>query len=143
VYLLTEQVKISKDRVNAIDSDITGGYLIELDRNPNVDPEDYYFNIYDTPYNLKEPEETSNERKEYIENYMKDAFDALYSSNFKDINLGYQKYIDVDSFIDWYLVNEILKNADAANYSSIFFHKSAGQKLKMGPLWDFDLAIGN
>src|SRR5690606_22779548 len=84
VYLLTEQVKISKDRVNAIDSDITGGYLIELDRNPNIDPEDYYFNIYDTPYNLKEPEEASNERKDYIETYMKDAYDALYSSNFKD-----------------------------------------------------------
>lgn len=51
--------------------------------------------------------------------------------------------IDVDSFVDWFLINEILKNSDAGNWSSVYYHKSDNEKLKMGPIWDFDTAIGN
>jgi len=69
--------------------------------------------------------------------------DALFAKDFADPDRGYAAYLDVDSVIDWYLVNEITKNQDAGNFSSIYFHKGAGDKLKMGPLWDFDLAAGN
>ena len=56
---------------------------------------------------------------------------------------GYAKYIDVDSFIDYYLINEISKNVDAKEYSSIYLNVMPGGKIKMGPIWDFDLAFGN
>jgi hypothetical protein len=49
------------------------------------------------------------------------------------------------SFIDWYLVQEIAKSVDAKYYSSIYFNyiPGPGGKIKMGPLWDFDLSYGN
>ncbi|GHV89367.1 hypothetical protein AGMMS50267_17270 [Spirochaetia bacterium] len=50
------------------------------------------------------------------------AEDALFSSEFKDTETGYRKYLDVDSFIDWYFVNEITKNPDAQFYSSVYMY---------------------
>jgi hypothetical protein len=68
---------------------------------------------------------------------------VLYSDDFTDPVNGYNKYIDVDSFIDWYLINEIAKNVDSKDYSSMYFSLVPGEKIKMGPLWDFDLGFGN
>ena len=56
---------------------------------------------------------------------------------------GYAKYIDVDSFVDWYLISEITKNVDSMFFSSMFLNVMPGEKIKMGPLWDFDLSFGN
>ena len=56
---------------------------------------------------------------------------------------GYAEYIDVDSFVDWYLISEITKNVDSKSYSSMFLNVVPGEKIKMGPLWDFDLSFGN
>lgn len=56
---------------------------------------------------------------------------------------GYAKYLDVASFVDWYLVNEISKNNDAVFFSSCYMNLKPGGKLKMGPVWDFDIAFGN
>jgi hypothetical protein len=64
-------------------------------------------------------------------------------SQFADPDQGYAKYIDIDSFIDWYLISEITKNEDSKEFSSIFLNVIPGEKIKMGPLWDFDLAFGN
>ena len=51
--------------------------------------------------------------------------------------------MDMDSFVDWYLINEIARNMDACLYTSCYMHLARGGKLKMGPLWDFDIAFGN
>jgi hypothetical protein len=51
--------------------------------------------------------------------------------------------VDLDSFVDWFLINEIAKTVDAKWYSSIYFTYIPGEKIKMGPLWDFDLSYGN
>ena len=56
---------------------------------------------------------------------------------------GYAEYIDIDSFVDWYLISEITKNVDSQSFSSIFLNVMPGEKIKMGPLWDFDLSFGN
>ena len=58
-------------------------------------------------------------------------------------NSGYASYIDIDSFIDWNLISEITKNQDSRNFSGIFLNVIPGEKIKMGPLWDFDLSFGN
>ena len=68
---------------------------------------------------------------------------VLFSGDFMNEENGYRKYIDIESFVDWYLINEISKNNDAKFYSSCFMNIEPGGKLKMGPLWDFDLAFGN
>ena len=51
--------------------------------------------------------------------------------------------MDIDTFVDWYLINEISKNNDAVFYSSCYMTYEPGGKLCMGPIWDFDIAFGN
>ena len=67
----------------------------------------------------------------------------MFSDNFADPVNGYAAHIDLDSFVDWYLISEITKNVDSVNFSSIYMNVIPGEKIKMGPLWDFDLAFGN
>lgn len=140
-YLLTEQVKISPVRVNAIKTDVTGGYLLELDQ--RRDEPARFETTRGVPYAIKEPSSPKPEEATYISGFVQTVEDVLNSPTFADPATGYAQYIDVDSFVNWYLVSEILKNQDSASFSSIFLFKSSGQKLKLGPLWDFDLAAGN
>lgn len=68
----------------------------------------------------------------------------LFSDYFKDEKKGYRAYIDVDSFVDWYLVNEYTKNHDARFQASCFFTWNEKEnKFHMGPVWDFDISCGN
>ena len=57
--------------------------------------------------------------------------------------MRYTDCIDIDSFVDWYLISEITKNVDSKSFSSMFLNVVPGEKIKMGPLWDFDLSFGN
>ena len=57
--------------------------------------------------------------------------------------MRYTDCIDIDSFVDWYLISEITKNVDSKSFSSMFLNVRPGEKIKMGPLWDFDLSFGN
>jgi len=68
---------------------------------------------------------------------------VLFSSNFTNPSTGWQAYIDMDSFVDWYLIQEIGKNLDGNFDTSCFMHLARGGKLKMGPMWDMDVAYGN
>jgi hypothetical protein len=67
---------------------------------------------------------------------------ALYGSNFKDPARGYAAYIDVDSFIDQHWIVELTKNVDGIRFSN-FLHKDRGGKIKMDPIWDWNLSFGN
>lgn len=67
---------------------------------------------------------------------------ALRSSNFNNSKNGYRNYIDVDSFVNFAMINEIFKNIDGGDVST-FFYKGIGEKIKAGPVWDFDLTLGN
>lgn len=71
-----------------------------------------------------------------------DAFEKMLKRN--DFAKQYKKYIDVDSFVDWYLINEFAKNSDANFQKSVpvVYNPETG-KLYMGPNWDFDLGFGN
>ncbi len=139
-YHITQKVEESDNRVKLGDD----GYLLEIDQLHRLDLDDVYFETSKFLINIKEPKLEKNDGVyNYITTYIADFEEALYGNNFKDPNLGYAKYIDVDSFIDWYLINEIVKNQDAQSYSSIYLNMIPGKKLKMGPLWDFDLGFGN
>ena len=73
---------------------------------------------------------------------MNDAENALFSSKFTNVNEGWQKYLDMDSFVDWYLINEIAKNDDGAFNNDCYMHLKQNGKLRMGPLWTFEKAFG-
>lgn len=149
-YVLGEHIKADKDRVNieeleADDTDpavINGGYFLELD--------DYRDGIFfelasGLPFVIKSPDEDelTGAQLTYISAYMQQTEDAIFAENFADTVDGYMKFINPETFIEWYWVNELFKNIDARDGSSIFYYKDRDGKLNMGPLWDFDVAAGN
>jgi hypothetical protein len=138
-YQLCEQIKIAEDRVNVTDD----GYLLEVDQLSKLEAGDVYFQTSRLLFNIKEPDtEKDSERYNWIKNYVTNVEDMLYAENF-DPATGYVQYVDISSFVDWYLISEITKNNDAIMWSSCYLNIAPNGKLKMGPLWDFDIALGN
>ena len=148
-YLIGQKVEESSNRVDIGDD----GYLIEIDTDANnrIDSDDIIFkptiwsSIHtDGVFNIKDPDiDYGSDKFHLIENYINEFESVLYSNNFNSPGSGYESYIDVDSLIDWFLINEIAKTVDARWYSSIYFSYIPGEKIKMGPIWDFDLSYGN
>ena len=106
------------------------------------------------PYGPKKSEETyymyeypkfdaiNDNQKKYIQNYFNEFETVMLSDNYKSTSLGYPKYIDENSFIDFLILNEFAYNPDAYRLST-FMNKDRSGKLKMGPIWDFNLGFGN
>lgn len=79
-----------------------------------------------------------------ITNWFKTFEDALYAANFSNPTLGYRKYLDVDDFIDFYIMHNLAMNRDNGIAVSAWVWKaSPAEKLRMGPVWDYDLAFYN
>ena len=142
-YNVTQKVEESDNRVALGDT----GYLLELDQLERLDFDDVYFESTATDrfiVNIKEPSlEYNSEEYSYIVNLIGDFESALFGANFTNESNGYRQYIDIDSFVDWFLISEITKNVDSMFFSSIFLNVIPGEQIKMGPLWDFDLSFGN
>lgn len=116
--------------------DSRGGRLDFEAHGPKT-PEETYF-LYEYPSR----DEINDAQKNYIEQYIADFEAALVAEDFTNESRLYEAYIDVESFIDFFLLNELSGNPDAYRLST-FMHKNRGEKLKMGPIWDFNLAFGN
>ena len=142
LYQLCEKIKVSSNRVNVGED----GYVMEIDFRAESESDAIVFR---TPHvvngiNIKEPKvEIGDVKYNYIKDYMNVVDSVLFSEKFMDPQSGWQKYLDVESFVDWYLISEISKNTDSRQTSSIYLNCTYNGKLKMGPLWDFDLAFGN
>ncbi len=155
VYILTERIKRGDDQLDIAklkETDIegvekTGGYIIKIDWNttpgwnsdysqPNS-PNVYTYFQYEYPrWDRIEPEQAT-----YIRDYV-DSFEvALKSATYQNFNTGWRRFADEKSCIDFLIVNEMSKNVDGYRLST-YFHKDRddkGGKIKMGPVWDFDL----
>ena len=160
VYVLMEKIKRDNDRVDIakLDNDdiagdnLTGGYIIKIDKSTGSGGASWASN-YNTiggnrlyiQYHYPEAAIISDEQKNYIIDFMDDFEYALYSTNFTNYSNGYLKYIDIHSFIDFYLINELSRNIDGYRLSTYMYKDkdSKGGKLTMGPLWDYNLAFGN
>lgn len=147
-YQLCDQVEVNENRVNVTeietgDSDITGGYLIEIDGNLQVyQNEDFYFySNKRIPVTIKSPDE-GNAENAYISDYFNKMEAAVFAENFDDEEEGYRKYLDLDSFLRNFIIGELVGNPDA--FWSVYMYKERGQeKLFTGPVWDNDLAFHN
>lgn len=146
VYLLCDQMQTGKTRVN-IEEDSTNldtGYLIELDnRAPDEGVENIdWFYSYDIPYAIKSPDPESDtysvNQLQYIKSYLNKTISIIEQKDFQKI----KEYIDIDSFVDSYIIQELFKNCDVG-YSSFYLYKDKGGLLTAGPLWDFDISSGN
>ncbi len=157
IYLIAEKIKRDGNRVkisnisakDTLGDALTGGYILQQNLwNVNNSFQSNYSPIdhpgFDVHFIYEFPDESKihPKQKKYIAAFVDSLETALYSSNFSDPVLGYRKYLDVKSFIDYFLVNEVARNADGFK-KSVFFNKdkySKGGKLKAGPVWDFDWA---
>ena len=144
-YYLCEQIKVDENRVNitemeATDVDevaITGGYLMEIDKNFD-EVNKFYSPIRNRPFMIKEPdEETLNPTQfAYISNHIAEVENALYGAN--STTEEYLKYVDLDSFIDYWLVYELTGTGEPTHPKSVYMYKDRGDKIHAGPVWDFD-----
>ena len=148
VYNFCEHKKVSKARVN-IDvceanegEALTGGYYFEIDeRSVGVDELCWETSTMKVPMLFCEPEEPTQEQWAYVKKYFND-FEAVLKAGDYSAGTGYPKYIDVKSFIDYYIVQELTKNVDGNLRLSSFLTKEVGKKLEMYHMWDFDLTMG-
>ncbi|MBP3601744.1 MAG: CotH kinase family protein [Alistipes sp.] len=144
-YYLCEQIKIDKNRVNIsemettdVDAEsITGGYLLEIDKNFD-EVNKFYSPIRNRPFMIKEPDEDvlNADQFAYIQNYVTEIENALYGEG--STTEGYLQYIDLDSFIDYWLVYEITGTGEPTHPKSVYMYKDRGGKMHAGPVWDFD-----
>ena len=134
VYDLIEPITNGKGRVDIADDGTD--FLIEID--VNRDDGSYYFTTgLGLRFKLDEPEDMTEERKAEMTAFFAAMEEALRTEDMAQ----YEKYIDVDSFVNVYLVMEYTKNLDSNAFSTRFFRKDG--KLYAGPVWDFDLSSGN
>lgn len=162
VYILMERIKQGTNRVNIakltpLDNsgkDLSGGYIFKIDKtsgsnndgwtsayHPKQLPDKYINFIYHEP----RPDVITVQQKSYIKYFVGQFETTLASTNYTDDIMGYRKFIDLNSFVDYFIINEISKNVDGYRISS-FFHKDRedrGNKIVAGPLWDYNLAFGN
>ena len=167
VYYLCEQIQIKENRVNVTeeDEDLVQlpeelGYLVEMDgwaienksSTPNLTTDgDIYVTVGDSlksnrAYAIKDPEDVlykadgtlNYDYVDYVQNYLATALAAVQGNDYALV----EELINVKSFAQAYIIYELFKNPDT-NYSSVYFYWDKDGALQCGPIWDFDMAIGN
>ena len=106
------------------------------------------FNTVTWTYYYPKPEKITPEQQEYISNYVKNVEKVIQSDDFADPEIGYAKYINVSSFVDYFIHTELSLNADGLKRSTYFYktkqnEDGTGGKLHAGTVWDYNLAYGN
>lgn len=158
VYLFTEKIKIDKNRVDIATlkpednsgDELTGGYIISIDRDQEGSWNSPFMGrtgSVDVPFSYVDPkyDELTPAQRYYIRSYITEFEYALHGENFKDPEKGYRAYIDVESFIDYFIITELSRDLDGYRVS-VYFHKdkdSKGGKLTMTPFWDYNICFGN
>lgn len=148
LYLLCDQIQTGSGRVDVDENfyaDGDTGYLVEMDARA---PEEGtlgidYFGAYGNYYALKTPDTEDEEFNaeiyvNFIKNYIENSLGAISTGSWEDVC----EYIDVNSFVDVYIIQELFSNTDVG-FSSFYLYKDKGEKLYCGPIWDFDLSAGN
>ena len=187
VYILMEKLKRDKNRIDIKklkEEDITGGYILKIDKTAGGDviegsqPLSYFENNWDDDakysesisfrsdydingvqisfppfnppyhpaqyletyflYEYPKSDDITDQQKQYIQNYISDFENSLFNIDNNVSERDYNNYIDIDSFVDYFILNELTGNIDAYRLST-YMHKNRGGKLKMGPIWDLNI----
>lgn len=135
VYNFSEHKKVSEERVD-IDLD-AGDILFELEE--NQDETVCWWTDHGAPVMFSEPAEPTAVQTEYAKQYFRDFETALWAKDFATV----YNMIDVDSFINNFIIQELTKNVDGNLRKSTFITLPKGGKLEMYHVWDFDITLGN
>ena len=163
IYIFSEKIKRDKHRVNIAKisitensgDEVTGGYIFKIDKQtgsggsgwtssyqPSVNSGgQHIFFQYEYPKDV----DITTQQKSYLQGKVYEFETALKSGNFTDTLNGFRKYAVENTFIDYFLVNELSKNVDGYRLSTYINKErdSKGGKIRMGPVWDYDLAWHN
>lgn len=161
IYLFGEKIKKSPQRVaiaklaekDTVGTGLTGGYIFKTDYNDGYGT--YWtssFSPLNRPggtvnyvYHDPKPIELLPQQKKYIAGYVNELESVLYSDYFDDPTMGYRAYIDVNSFIDYFIMCEISRNVDGYKKSRYFYKDKDTRNplVHSGPTWDYDWAWKN
>jgi spore coat protein CotH len=154
LYVLMEKIKADDNRVNIVkltnlDTDVnvlSGGYITKADKTTGNDPVAWSMNstgggTTDYIHHSPAPELITIPQANYIYDQFISLRDAASVGNIS-ITDGYPSMIDIPSFVDFMLLNELASNVDGYQFST-YFHKDRNAKLRAGPIWDFNLTYGN
>ena len=136
IYQICESIGVGSTRVD-LDTE-SNEFLLEFEPWPQYsNPEWIVTPRYNITLGFNDPESPTEEQRKYIEDFFAKAEKAIASYNFEEIS----KYLDIESFVDAFIVQEFFKQVDYATSSTRFYIKDG--KLYEGPVWDFDLSSGN
>lgn len=153
LYILQEKVKAGASRVNVLKiaatdiatPNVTGGYITKADKTTGGDPIAWTMSSYagwtDFIHELPKPAAVTTQQNTYIYNQFLNLETTSHNNNI-DLITGYPSVIDIPSFVNFMIINELSSNADSYQYST-YFHKDRAGKLRAGPIWDFNLTYGN
>ena len=158
VILWTEKIKRDNNRVDISkltpdendEVNITGGYILRFDKN---DPGEVAWESPYRPsisgnqrtrfiYHYPKKDDISPQQLSYIRDYITQFENALMGNDYTDPINGYEPFIDVSSFVQTIIINELSRNVDGYRLST-YMYKDKGGKLAMGPTWDHNLSFGN
>jgi hypothetical protein len=156
IYEITESIKRDSARVDiaklslndTVGDALTGGYLLKIDwiggpswtSNYPPDQTNPSSNVINFQLLYPKPDDVLPVQQAYIEAYVDSFETALISPGFEDTLLGWRRFADESTFVDYFLLNELAKNVDAYWLSTYFYKDkdSKGGKISMGPSWDFN-----
>lgn len=139
LYLLSESIKVAKNRVNIEENDTT--FLVEKEDSKKFDPP-YVQSDNGYYYHIKSPKNPSPETEELLLDHIK-AFENFAMRPYRYNSNEIVQWIDLDDYLLFYWVHEYSKNEDGNFARSVHFTWKKGEPIHFGPLWDFDLAFGN
>lgn len=149
VYLLTETIKVAKKRVNIPENE--NSYVVEIDGRLREGEQVVYSHVirgdslkYNWRFNFEihYPKEASEQSLNTIENHIQN-FETFLTTIPDQESSNLSQWIDINEYIKHYWVQEFSKNPDADFKSSVYFTWIKNDVIRMGPVWDFDIAFGS
>lgn len=160
-YQLSDQIDVRPHRVDVVEQDnpltdesnITGGYLLEVDcfsdfttspQGPNSSPTGFYTSRKSAAVRIHYPDEDeiALAQYNYIRNFVNEFEKRLFSASFTHPQNGYRPMVDSTTLANWYICTEVSANVDGF-FSTYFYKQQSEDKLYWGPLWDYDIAYNN
>ena len=146
VYTFCDHKEVAKDRVNievAGADELEGGYYLEIEEAMDEPVCFKTAGPWNTPVMFHEPEQPSAAQQKYVKDWFEGFEAALDHIQGDHDYTSWRAYIDIPSFIDYYIIQEITKNPDGNVRKSTYLTKEKGKKLEMYHVWDFDITLGN
>ena len=150
-YQLCDQIEVGDGRVPVTEmeetdisgDELTGGYLIEVDAYASGEIS-WFQSSRGIPVTIKSPDDDkiTSEQTNYIKSYFNKLENAVYSVKYDSPTTGYRTLLDINSFLQHFIVGEVSGNTDTY-WSTYMYKKRNDPKFYVGPVWDFDLAFEN